>query len=179
MHPKVAGTTDGGRVLDASAHLLSRGCVSQSASVTFCILARVLALLVLRVSIVFVVYCVNIVFTWRILLVFSTRYIIDVLLKHENWTLQGRKLACEVFTVTSVLKQTSFVCVFVCLYIYIYIYIYIYTYINTYLLCGATVLVELWPPHILCARFHDNEFLQGGVVSPTPNPQPGGPGYLS
>jgi hypothetical protein len=44
----------------------------------------------------------------------------------------------------------------------------------TYLLRGAAVLVELWPPHILYVRFHDNEFLQGGVVSPTPNPQPGG-----
>jgi hypothetical protein len=49
---------------------------------------------------------------------------------------------------------------------------------HTYLLHGATVLVELWPPHMLCVRFHDG-FLQGGVVSPTPNPQPGGPGYLS
>jgi hypothetical protein len=48
-----------------------------------------------------------------------------------------------------------------------------------YLFRGATVLVELWQPHILYARFRDNKFLQGGVVSPTPNPQPGGPGYLS
>jgi hypothetical protein len=45
--------------------------------------------------------------------------------------------------------------------------------------CGATAFVELWPPRIFYVRFHDNEFLQGGVVSPTPNPQPGGPGYLS
>jgi hypothetical protein len=44
-----------------------------------------------------------------------------------------------------------------------------------YLLCGATVLVELWLPHIFYVRFRDNKFLQGGVVSPTPNPQPGGP----
>jgi hypothetical protein len=28
-------------------------------------------------------------------------------------------------------------------------------------------------------RFRDNSFLKGGVVSPTPNPQPGGPEYLS
>jgi hypothetical protein len=52
-------------------------------------------------------------------------------------------------------------------------------YLLTYLLCGTTVLVELWPPHIFYVRFRDNKFLQGGVVSPTPNPQPGGPGYLS
>jgi hypothetical protein len=51
--------------------------------------------------------------------------------------------------------------------------------LRTYLLCGTTSLVELWPPHILYVRFRDNEFLQDGVVSPTPNPQPGGPGYLS
>jgi hypothetical protein len=43
---------------------------------------------------------------------------------------------------------------------------------NTYLFCGATVLVELWPPHVLYVRFHD-KFLQGRVDSPTPNPQPG------
>jgi hypothetical protein len=50
----------------------------------------------------------------------------------------------------------------------------------TYLLRGATVLVELWPPHIFYVKFRDKEFLRGGVVvSPTPNPQPGGPGYLS
>jgi hypothetical protein len=42
------------------------------------------------------------------------------------------------------------------------------------------VLVGLWPPHIFYVRFRDSTFLQGGgVVSPTPNPQPGGPGYLS
>jgi hypothetical protein len=28
-------------------------------------------------------------------------------------------------------------------------------------------------------RFHGSKFLQGGVISPTPNPRPGGPGYLS
>jgi hypothetical protein len=49
----------------------------------------------------------------------------------------------------------------------------------TYLISGATVLAKLWPHHIIYVRFHDNEFLQGGVVSPTPNPQPEGPGYLS
>jgi hypothetical protein len=42
------------------------------------------------------------------------------------------------------------------------------------LFCGTTVLVELWPPHLLYVKFHDKEFLQGGVVSPTPNHQPGG-----
>jgi hypothetical protein len=51
----------------------------------------------------------------------------------------------------------------------------IYKDILTYLLRGATVLVELWPPHILYVRFRDSKLLQGGVVSPTPNPQPGGP----
>jgi hypothetical protein len=39
----------------------------------------------------------------------------------------------------------------------------------TYLLRGATVLVELMPPHIFSVRFHDNKFLQGGIISPTPN----------
>jgi hypothetical protein len=38
----------------------------------------------------------------------------------------------------------------------------------TCLLSGATVLIELWPPHILYV-FSD-KFLQDGVVSPTPNP---------
>jgi hypothetical protein len=52
-------------------------------------------------------------------------------------------------------------------------------YLLSYLLRGATVLVELWPPHIFYVRFRDSKFLQRGVVSPTPNPQPGGPGYLS
>jgi hypothetical protein len=51
--------------------------------------------------------------------------------------------------------------------------------ITTYLLRYATVLVELWPPHIFDLRFRDSIFLQDGVVSPMPNPQPGGPGYLS
>jgi hypothetical protein len=48
----------------------------------------------------------------------------------------------------------------------------------TYLFRGTTVLVELWLPHIFDVRFHDDKFLQGGIVSPIPNPQPGGPGYL-
>jgi hypothetical protein len=48
------------------------------------------------------------------------------------------------------------------------------TYLLTYLLRGTTVLVELWPPHVFYARFRDSKFLQGGVVSSTPNPQPGG-----
>jgi hypothetical protein len=50
---------------------------------------------------------------------------------------------------------------------------------SLYLLYGAKVLVELWPPHVLYVRFHDNEFLQCGVISPMPNPQPGGPGHLA
>jgi hypothetical protein len=49
----------------------------------------------------------------------------------------------------------------------------------TYVLHGTTVLVELWPPHIFYVRFRDIKFLQGRVVSPTPNPHPGGTGYLS
>jgi hypothetical protein len=52
-------------------------------------------------------------------------------------------------------------------------------FILSYLLRGATVLVEHWLPHVLYVRFHDNEFLQGGVISPMANPQPGGPRYLS
>jgi hypothetical protein len=52
-------------------------------------------------------------------------------------------------------------------------------YLLTYSLRGTTVLVELWPPHIFYVRFRDSKFLQGGIVSPTPNPQTGGPGYLS
>jgi hypothetical protein len=51
--------------------------------------------------------------------------------------------------------------------------------ILTYLFRGATVLVELWPPQVFYVRFRGNKFLQGGVSSPTPNLQPGGPGYLS
>jgi hypothetical protein len=38
-HPAVTDTDDGGRVLDGSAHLLSRVLVSQSASVFFCTLS--------------------------------------------------------------------------------------------------------------------------------------------
>jgi hypothetical protein len=47
------------------------------------------------------------------------------------------------------------------------------TYIHIYILLRvATVLVELWPPHIhiLYVRFRDRKFLQNGVVNPTPNP---------
>jgi hypothetical protein len=53
------------------------------------------------------------------------------------------------------------------------------SFLLTYLLRGDTVLAELWPPHTFCLRFRDSKFLQGGVVSTTPNPQPGAPGYLS
>jgi hypothetical protein len=50
---------------------------------------------------------------------------------------------------------------------------------HSHSLHGATVLVELWPPHIFYVRFRDRKFLQGRVVSPTPNPQPEGPwGFL-
>jgi hypothetical protein len=55
---EMAGTWDGGRVLDVPAHLLSRGLMSQSPSVTCCTLASVGA---------FVLH-VNTVFTWSILL---------------------------------------------------------------------------------------------------------------
>jgi hypothetical protein len=55
---------------------------------------------------------------------------------------------------------------------------YMSVYLLTFLLCDATVLVELWPPHIFYVRFRDSKFLQDGVVSPTPNPQLGEPGYL-
>jgi hypothetical protein len=51
--------------------------------------------------------------------------------------------------------------------------------INTYLLRVATLLLQLCPPHIFYVRFRDRKFLQGWVVSPTPNPHLGGPGYLS
>jgi hypothetical protein len=59
---KMRDTNDGDRVLAVSAHVLSRALMSQSASVTCCTLARVVVLFVLHVNIVFVVYCVNIVF---------------------------------------------------------------------------------------------------------------------
>jgi hypothetical protein len=92
--PNVTGTYDSDCVLDASAHLLSRDPVSQSSSVTICTLARVLTLIVLRVIIVFVVYCVDRtdgVSAWNILLVFS---IIGVL-KCGRKTSQARELACN------------------------------------------------------------------------------------
>ena len=38
---------------------------------------------------------------------------------------------------------------------------------------GATARGGPWPP----LGFRNNYFLQGEVVSLTPNPQPGGPGY--
>jgi hypothetical protein len=82
------------------------------------------------------------------------------------------KTQCEV----SCMSVCVCVCVSVCVYIYIVRPI---SQVFTYLLCGATVLVELWPPHEFCVRFRDSKFLQDGVVRPTPNPQPGGPGYLS
>jgi hypothetical protein len=47
------------------------------------------------------------------------------------------------------------------------------------LLRGTAVLIELWPPDIFYVRFGDSIFLQGVVISPMPNPQPRGPGYLS
>jgi hypothetical protein len=39
---------------------------------------------------------------------------------------------------------------------------------------GPTAHVGPWPPLFL--RFRNSYFLWCGVVSPTPNPQPGGPG---
>jgi hypothetical protein len=44
------------------------------------------------------------------------------------------------------------------------------TYLLTYLLHGATVLAEVWPPHIFCVRFRDSKSLQSGVISPMLNP---------
>jgi hypothetical protein len=60
---KVRDTNDGGCVLDASAHALSRALISQSATVTCCTVTRAVVLLVLLVNTVFTVYCVNVVFT--------------------------------------------------------------------------------------------------------------------
>jgi hypothetical protein len=71
-------TNDGGWVLDASAHLLSHALVSQSASISCCTLARVVVLFV------FMVYCVNVVFAWSRLLIFS----ITGVLIHGKWTSQ-------------------------------------------------------------------------------------------
>jgi hypothetical protein len=58
-------------------------------------------------------------------------------------------------------------------------YYFFFSLLFPYLVRGATVLVALWPPHIFYVRFRDSKFLQGEVVSPTSNPQPGGPGYFS
>jgi hypothetical protein len=41
---------------------------------------------------------------------------------------------------------------------------------------GTTALGEPWPPRLIVG-FRNKLFLRCGVVSPTPNPQPGGPGY--
>jgi hypothetical protein len=49
----------------------------------------------------------------------------------------------------------------------------------TYLLRGASVLVELWQPHIFYVTFRDNNFYGVGSSAPRPTPKPGGPGYLS
>jgi hypothetical protein len=99
-------TNDGSWVLDASAHLLSRALVSQSASVTCCTLARVLLLFVLRINIVFMVYCVNVKFRWSKLLVFIIRYTNGVL-KHGRWTSQAGRPErwCIKCSVTSSIKQ--------------------------------------------------------------------------
>jgi hypothetical protein len=78
---KVTDIYDGGRVLDASAHLLSRGFVSQSASVT-CSGSR---------------YIVRILFTRMRLLVFSLRYTIGVL-KHGRRASKARELAYKMFS---------------------------------------------------------------------------------
>jgi hypothetical protein len=51
--------------------------------------------------------------------------------------------------------------------------------LDTYLRRGVTVLAELWTPRTFYVRFRDSKFLESGIVSPTPNPQHGGPGYLS
>lgn len=70
---KVPDTTDGGRVLDTSAHLLSCDLDRQTALVISCTLALI-AVFVLHVSNMYMVRCVNIVFTCNRLLVLSLRY---------------------------------------------------------------------------------------------------------
>jgi hypothetical protein len=60
LHINVTGIYDGGRILDASAHLLSRGFLSQLASITCCTLARVAPFFVLHA--VYAILCVYRVF---------------------------------------------------------------------------------------------------------------------
>jgi hypothetical protein len=95
--PKVTSTNSGGWVLDTYLHLLSCDLMSQSASVTCCTLACIVALFVLHVNIVFMVHSVNRMFMWSKLLVFSIRYTTGVL-NNGMRTPQARKLVYEVFS---------------------------------------------------------------------------------
>jgi hypothetical protein len=94
-------TNNGGWVLDASAHLLSRTLVSQTASITCCTLARVVMLFVSHVNIVFVV-CVNIMLTKSKLLVFST---VGGERRRRQVLHRQPKSSCIKYSVTSSVKQ--------------------------------------------------------------------------
>jgi hypothetical protein len=80
--------SDGGRVLDTSARLPSRGLLSQRPSVTC-----------LRSGIARATcgYCVSIVFTWSKLLVLKSKCTTDVL-KYGRRTSQARELVYKVFS---------------------------------------------------------------------------------
>jgi hypothetical protein len=105
---KVTGTYDGVRVLDATARLLSRALVSQSTSVACYTFAWEARLLVLHVSIVLMVYCVNMVFVrvdcWY------TRTALRKQLVYYNIEGQRRRpeIWCIHSSVTSSVKQTPF-----------------------------------------------------------------------
>jgi hypothetical protein len=62
-HRNMCNKNNGGRVVDVYAHLLSHSLMSQSTSATWCMLAQVAVLFMLHVNIVFMVYCVNVMFT--------------------------------------------------------------------------------------------------------------------
>jgi hypothetical protein len=133
---KMCNTNDGSWVLDVSVHLLSRALVSQSALVTCCTLTWFM----LHVSIVFMVYWVNFVFTWSKLLVFSIRYAIGVI-KHGRRKSQAPGSTqvpegwCTKHSITSSAKQMpacqsttlpkckTSVRLCVCIYIYIQCYL--------------------------------------------------------
>jgi hypothetical protein len=59
---------------------------------------------------------------------------------------------------------------------YVYTEFKINCFSNTCLLHGATVIVELWLPHIV--KFRDNEFLQSGGRQPHAQPPPWGTVFL-
>jgi hypothetical protein len=52
-----------------------------------------------------------------------------------------------------------------------------FSYLLTYLLLGSTAHVGPWPPDFFTGSITSN-VLRSMVVSPTSNPQPGGPGDL-